>query len=435
MAKKTYVLDTNVLLSDSQAIYSFDDNDIVIPMIVLEELDKFKTRQDDVGKNSRAANRLFDELRAQGSITDGIHLASGGTVRVELTNKRFLKRLPIEMQENACADNMIIALMLELKSSIETLVLVSKDINMRIKCDVVGVKCEDYKHERIVDSEDKLYTGVKVLVISDDKIEEFCQNGVLEIDCNLFPNHMVVVKSEDENGKTIRSVLAKHKCNKLFLLKSVKAYGLSTRNKEQALALDLLLDNNVKLVTLAGHAGSGKTILALAAALQLFSDKKYKKIIVTRPIQPMGKEIGFLPGTIEEKMQPWIAPIRDNIAFLTCEKNAKNSHMDTMIQRGELEIEAITYIRGRSIPNAFIIVDEAQNLTPHEVKTILTRVGEGSKIVLNGDFDQIDNTNVNMYTNGLSYVFEKFKNEEIAGHVTLRKGERSELAELAAKLL
>jgi len=440
--EKTYVLDTNVLLSDANALFAFEDNNVIIPMIVLEELDKFKTRQDDVGKNARLANRLLDELREEGSLVDGVKLCCGGTLRIVLTNNEMWQNLPIEMQHEKKADNVIIALTLGLHSL--SPVLISKDINMRIKCDVLGIKCEDYKHLRVTDTEDKLYTGVKVQVVSDDIVQAFYDDNFLDLSeyCSLYPNQAVVLKSEDEHGKTIRSVLAK--CKPIASSKDVivpiakigDVYGLRSRNKEQALALDMLLDNDVKLVTLTGKAGCGKTLLALAAGLKLLGEKKYSKIIVTRPIQPLGKDIGFLPGTMEEKMEPWIAPIRDNIGFLMSAKNSKHNMMlDTMMKKGEIEIEAITYIRGRSIPNAYIIVDECQNITLHELKTILTRVGEGSKVVCTGDSSQIDNVNVDMFSNGLTHVAEKFKDQPLAAHITLLKGERGKLATLAADIL
>lgn len=440
---KTYVLDTNVLLSDAYALFAFEDNNVIIPMIVLEELDKFKTRQDDVGKNARLANRLLDELREVGSLVDGVKLRCGGTLRVILTDNEMLCCLPVEMQQHPTADNSIIALALAFKDSHHMLTMVSKDINMRIKCDVLRIRCEDYKHLRVTDAEDKLYTGVKVQVVPDDVVQAFYDDNFLDLSdyCSLYPNQAVVLKSEDEQKKTIRSVLAK--CKPIASSKDVivpiakigDVYGLRSRNKEQALALDMLLDNDVKLVTLAGRAGCGKTLLALAAGLQQLK-KKYSKIIVTRPIQPLGKDIGFLPGTMEEKMAPWIAPIRDNIGYLMSAKNSKNNLMlDAMLKKGEIEIEAITYIRGRSIPNAFIIVDECQNITLHELKTILTRVGEGSKVVLTGDESQIDNVNVDMFSNGLTHVIEKFKDQQIAAHIKLIKGERSQLASLSADIL
>jgi PhoH-like ATPase len=418
-------------------------------MIVLEELDRFKTRQDDVGKNARLANRLLDELREQGSLVGGVKLRCGGTLRIALTSDEMLHDLPVEMQRETKADNVIIALTLGLykatrKVNPVTPIMVSKDINMRIKCDVLGIKCEDYKHLRVTDTEDKLYTGVKVQVVSDDVVQAFYDDNFLDLSeyCSLYPNQAVVLKSEDEHGKTIRSVLAK--CKPIASSKDVivpiakitDVYGLRSRNKEQALALDMLLDNDVKLVTLSGRAGCGKTLLALAAGLQQLKTKRYSKIIVTRPIQPLGKDIGFLPGTMEEKMEPWIAPIRDNIGFLMSAKNSKHNMMlDAMMKKGEIEIEAITYIRGRSIPNAYIIVDECQNITLHELKTILTRVGEGSKVVATGDSSQIDNVNVDMFSNGLTHVTEKFKDQQIAAHITLLKGERGTLATLAADIL
>jgi PhoH-like ATPase len=338
-------------------------------------------------------------------------------------------------------------------------ILVSKDINVRIKCDSIGVKCEDYKKMRVADNPQKFYRGVEVIELEEELVDYFYQHGKLDLPGKhtLYPNQIVVIKNT-KDGHTTKSALAKciDPTKPLVPVTRIEsAFGLTPRNKEQQFSLDLLFDEKIKLLTLVGPSGTGKTLLALAAGLEqlkgLGNEKtaRYDKLIVTRPVQPVGKDIGFLPGTLEEKMEPWIAPIRDNLNFLMDTKRNRskrkrgpekpgsddNLYLKLMQDRGLIEIEAITFIRGRSIPNALIVIDEAQNLSMHELKTIITRVGDGTKIILTGDIEQIDNVHVDVYTNGLTYAVERFKDYPIAGHVTLVKGERSELATLASKIL
>lgn len=474
---KTYVLDTNVLMSDPDAIYAFEENDLIIPMAVLEEMDRHKSRGDDAGKNARQVNRQLDELRlaaaSSGSnLVSGIKLRTGGILKIASFNEPIadsLERLPPELRVDK-VDNQIVAYMLMLKNSGIDAILVSRDINVRVKCDCVNVKCEDYRKIKIVTDTQKFYRGVNVIVVEDDAIGQFYEQGTLAIEKDqlkghhLYPNQVVVIKSI-KNGETNRSAITKYVQQKsaLVAIKETRAFGLKPRNKEQTFSLDLLFDESVKLLTLAGPAGTGKTLLALAAGLQQLKQlsddtttARYDRVIITRPVQPIGKELGFLPGTLQEKMDPWIAPIKDNLNHLLSMKNggrarsrkqhagvnkdgykmpADSYELLLLQERGLIEIEAITYIRGRSIPNAFILIDEAQNLTPHELKTIITRAGEGSKIVLTGDIEQIDNSDVDAYTNGLSYAVERFKDQQLAGHVTLEKGERSPLATLASKIL
>jgi PhoH-like ATPase len=463
--KKTYVLDTNVLLSDSNSIFSFEDNDLIIPMAVLEELDRHKSRLDEIGKGARQISRSLDELRSKGSLTQGVVLPQGGTLRIVSVENEWANSLPQELQ-NSKTDNMIIALMLQLKHASSNCILVSKDINVRIKCDSLGIKCEDYLKMRVTADEDQFYRGVEVLEVPEEFVDKFYEEEKIWVpdqylnDKKLYPNQIIVIKTTGPNGKTIKSALAK--CihpEKPFvpIAKIESAFGLKPRNKEQSFSYDLLFDDSIKLLTLTGPSGTGKTLLAIAAALEqlkgLGGQPKYDKLIVTRPVQPVGKDIGFLPGTLEEKMEPWIAPIRDNMNFLmsgkkghrrklntnqgdgTKPKSSDEYYLSLLQERGLIEIEAITFIRGRSIPNAYIIIDEAQNLSMHELKTIITRVGDGTKIVLTGDIEQIDNVHVDVFTNGLTYAIEKFKDYPIAGHVSLLKGERSELATLASKIL
>jgi PhoH-like ATPase len=373
------------------------------------------------------------------------------------------KKLPPELQASK-VDNMIIAFMLQMKESLAECILVSKDINVRIKCDSLGIKCEDYLKMRVKSDVDQFYRGVTVLEIPEERVDTFYSEGQLQLDSNelkdtsLYPNQIVVIKNLGPDGKTTKSALSKCiSADKPLvpIAKIEQAFGLKPRNKEQTFSLDLLFDDNVKLLTLTGPSGTGKTLLAIAAALEQLkgiggSDAKYEKLIVTRPVQPVGKDIGFLPGTLQEKMEPWISPIRDNINFLMSSKKGHKKRVSSdpeksrlgdeyyltlMQEKGLIEIEAITFIRGRSIPNAYIIIDEAQNLSMHELKTIITRVGDGTKLVLTGDIEQIDNVHVDTFTNGLTYAVEKFKEHGIAGHVNLIKGERSALATLASQIL
>lgn len=456
--KKTYVLDTNVLLSDPNSIHSFDEHDVIVPMAVLEELDRHKSRPDEVGRNARQVSRTLDEMRSKGSLLNGIELPSGGRFSITSFDSSIFQHMPPELRDPK-VDNQIIAFMLMATRSnaIVAPTLVSKDINVRIKCDSLGIRCEDYLKMRVADNPQKFYRGVAVIGLPDQSLEVFYRDGSLRgpfAGHQLYPNQIVVIKSI-KDGQTTKSALTR--CTDGSTLVPInniqQAYGLKPRNKEQMFSLDLLFDPNVKLLTLVGPSGTGKTLLALAAGLEqlrgLGGTARYDKLIVTRPVQPVGKDIGFLPGTLEEKMEPWIAPVRDNLNFLMDSHRNRpkrkragekpsaddNLYLQLLQQRGLIEIEAITFIRGRSIPNAFIVIDEAQNLSMHELKTIVTRVGDGTKIVLTGDIEQIDNIHVDVFTNGLTYAVERFKEHPIAGHVTLLKGERSELATLASKIL
>jgi PhoH-like ATPase len=450
---KTYVLDTNVLLSDPAAIFAFEDNDLVIPMVVLEELDNNKTRQDEVGRNAREVNRTLDDLRSSGSLTSPVRLRTGGTLRVATMDSDALALLPAEMESFQKTDNLIIAFMLSFIKTrpVATTVLVSKDINVRVKCDVLGIKSEDYLNQRVAQNTDELYRGVEVIEVDDVSINKFYAEGWLTPPegKKFFSNQIVVVKSPGNQSALTRCING----NLRPLIDVESAFGLKPRNKEQKFSLDLLFDDSVKLVTLVGPAGTGKTLLALAAGLDqlkgLGTAGRFQKMIVSRPVQPMGNDIGFLPGTLQEKMDPWVSPIRDNLNFLMGyqKKASKGNRGRTRVaitdepylamlqEEGKIEIEALAFIRGRSLPDAYIVIDEAQNLSMHELKTIITRVGDGTKIVLTGDIEQIDNPHLDIYTNGLTYAVEKFKEHSIAGHVTLIKGERSELATLASKIL
>lgn len=418
------------------AIYSFQDNDIVIPLAVLEEIDAIKDKRfDDAGKNARMTNRILDELRHAGDLTKGISLPNGGTLKIVKTHDSTV--LPPELNKDK-NDNFIIATALKLHNDDPTknVRLITKDISMRIKCDMLGVPCDDYLKHRVAGKTDMIYGGVRVVTTTKENLDEFYLKKALSVsklDLSepLLPNEYVVIK----NGGS-SSGLAKTVGDHLYpIIDCQDAWGLKPRNKEQKFALDALLDDNIKLTTLIGPAGTGKTLLAIAAGIkQVLEDKAYSKLIVTRPIQPLGRDIGYLPGTKEEKMEPWVQPIIDNLDYLFGSKKS-SSALDMYFDNGDIEVEAITYIRGRSIPNAYIIIDESQNLTVHELKTIITRVGEGTKIVLTGDIDQIDNDKIDAVSNGLTYAVEKFKTYDISGHITLIKGERSKLATLASEIL
>jgi predicted ribonuclease YlaK len=622
MSKKTYILDTNVLLSDTDCLTAFEEHNVVIPMAVLEELDRHKSRSDEVGRNARQISRSLDDMRSKGSLFEGVALKPGGRLKVVSIESSALELLPFELRDSK-VDNLIIAFMLSLKNSntrvfedSQVSILVSKDINVRLKCDSLSIKCEDYRKTRVVSSFQQMYRGVEVIEVHQDVVEDFYQHGKLEIidskfyEKQLFANEIVVIKCV-VGEKTVSSAITRYDSESKCLVpieKVDQAFGLKPRNKEQVFSLDLLFNPDIKLITMTGAAGCvvpetvvstillekgtkvnnvmvpgtasigpiseikdllskydvyigtpsgyhpvinfvdkpnkrllkvtleggfeltcsddhlllhegkwilakevferrnekiklstidgdksvleivdkgighcvditveclenhyysagitshncGKTLLALASALEQTkgiggSNAMYNKLVVTRPIQPVGKELGFLPGTLEEKMEPWIAPIRDNFNFLISgKKNFRprkhsnssydqkrsgrddGSYLSLLQEKGLIEIEAITFIRGRSIPDSFIIIDEAQNLSVHELKTIITRVGDGTKIVLTGDLEQIDNVHVDAFSNGLSYAIEKFKDYPIAAHVTLLKGERSELATLASQIL
>lgn len=440
---KLFVLDTNVLLYDADCIFAFEDNDVIIPLIVLEELDSKKNRHDEVGKNARQAARNLDDLRIKSNLKNGVKLENGGTLQImsqEDVEEDSLQ-VPREIQGSK-TDHVIIrmAKYIEQKEN-RKVVLVTKDINVRVVCDVVGVSCEDYRKHRVLKSVSGLYSGVSRAEVDQKTIDRFYTDGELVLTGDLMdassfkPNQFIVMKDNNSGqGSAIGKFINENSPIKPIIdIKS--AWDLRPRNKEQKFALDLLFDDNIRIVTLTGKAGCGKTLLAVAAGLeQVIEQKKYDRLIVTRPIVSVGKEIGFLPGTLEEKMAPWIAPIRDQLSFLFKGEDGEQT-LEWMMEKKTIEVEAISFIRGRSIPNSFMIIDEAQNLSVHELKTIITRVGEDTKIILTGDLEQIDHDYLDSVSNGLAYCVEKFKDQSIAGHITLIKGERSKLASIAAEIL
>jgi len=438
--KKSFVLDTNVLLHNSEAIYVFADNEVVIPLDVLEELDEFKKDTGDIGRNARQVSRSLDKLRAGGNLLEGAPVGeSGGSVRVLMSGPEDLEGTPLRKD---IPDNRIIAVALRLQKEGRKVVFVSKDINARIKADALGVKAMDFEKQKV--NFDELFEGWKEVEAEASLIDEFYRKKTLSLsgqDC--YPNEFVLLRDKTNPKKT---ALGRYDCGSKALktLENNKpeAYGIRPRNLQQTMAFDLLLDEKVELVTLVGQAGTGKTLVALACGLAMaFQQRKYDRLLITRPIMPLGRDIGFLPGSKEEKLLSWMQPIFDNLKFIFQLRSGKESEesadkrIDGLIDSNKLEIEALTYIRGRSIPRQYFIVDEAQNLTPHEVKTIISRAGEGTKVVLTGDATQIDNPYLDANSNGLTYTVERMKEQEVFGHITLTKSERSRLASLAAELL
>jgi len=444
MAKKNFVLDTSVYLTDADSIFKFDNHDIFIPLKVLEEIDKHKKRQDMVGINARRIIRTLDELRTKGNLQKGVRLDKGrGIVKVMsyeiLRESIFPPDLDIRIP-----DHIIIATAMAIRqeSPKRKTVVVTRDINMRVICDSIGLDTDDYLTEKAVTSSDELYQGFATIVVDDQLIDRFYDGDdiILEeedLQEPLYANeYLMMVSNANPKKSALSRFESLHSPLHKIIHERIPDWKINARNKEQAFAIDLLMDPAVKIVSLVGRAGSGKTLMAIAAGLQqtldLRGEDHYSRLIVSRPVQPMGKDIGFLPGTFEEKMLPWLMPIQDNLQTLL--GNNKTA-LEMYIENGKIEIEALTYIRGRSISNAYIIIDEAQNLTKHEIKTIITRIGEGTKIILTGDIEQIDNIYVNETTNGLAHAVEKFKQYPIAGHVTFKKGERSDVATLASKVL
>jgi PhoH-like ATPase len=436
--KKTYVLDTSVYLTNAECIYAFKNHDIHVPLKVFEEIDKHKKRQDTVGSQARKIIRIWDELRTGGSLEKGVRIRKGlGIIKSISSSGITPADLPSDL-DIGIPDHLIIATALKAqRESTRKVILVSRDINMRVIADAVGLQVEDFQNQQIVDNSDSIFTGYSTVLVDDQIIDQFYEKKDVYLEKpGLHPNQYLMLVS---NANEKKSALARfiNDATPLRQLASAKArvWGIKPRNKEQSFLLDALMDPTIEVITAIGKAGSGKTICAIAAGLEQTIDdanSQYTRIIVSRPVQPLGKDIGFLPGTMEEKMSPWLMPIQDNLQFLM--GNDKMT-LDIYMQKGTIEIEALTYIRGRSISNAFIIIDEAQNLTTHELKTIITRVGEGTKIVLTGDVEQIDNVYIDATTNGLTHAVEKFKKFELASHVTLMKGERSRVATFAAKNL
>lgn len=439
---KTFVIDTNVLLHDAQSIFRFGKNTVYIPLVVVEELDRFKRDQNENGRNARHFARVVDKLRGEGSLAKGVPLDEGGTLIISAgPDPSDRSKSIIDLSK---ADNLILSTAISLKESGENVILVTKDINLRLKGDAVGIKSEDYGgQDTHVDSVEKLFHGHKTLEISDERMRSFEAERFLPLEDeeirSVFPNEYLTLNEINNPGRRLYGRYCPGKKGIVPLIKFREGvWGIYPKNIEQQFALDALLNNEVKLVSLVGKAGTGKTLLAIAAGLEMTIVKHdYARVLVSRPIQPMGRDLGYLPGDVNEKLGPWMQPIFDNIDFLFGNQRIgqESGSWEDLINQGLLHVEPLTYIRGRSIPAQYLIVDEAQNLTPHEIKTIITRAGEGTKIVLTGDCEQIDSPYLDSVNNGLAYCVERLKEEPIVAHTTLTIGERSELAEVATKRL
>ena len=447
--KKAFILDTNVLLFDPLAIQKLGANDIIIPIVVIEEIDRFKREMSENGRHARHFSRLIDELRKDGELSKGVKLSNGGMLTVELGGDF---PLPSELSMEKADNKMLgLALMLKKEQPRRPIIFLTKDANLRIKADALGVVAEDYEPENV--EPDQLYSGMCTIKVDPAMVDEFYASKRLaysdklfehdkDVSKSLHPNQYVILKDFANPTHTAMGRYSKDLESIVPLVKPPEGlWGIFPKNAEQAFAVDALLNDEIKLVSLLGKAGTGKTLFAIAAGLAKTVDEGvYHRLLVSRPVFPLGKDIGFLPGTVEEKLNPWMQPIYDNVDFLfgaSANKTRRGAGKGAqeLMNQGLLQIEPLTYIRGRTIPQQYLIVDEAQNLTPHEIKTIITRAGDDTKIVLTGDSFQIDNPYVDSANNGLVYLVDRFKNESIAAHMTFIKGERSKLSELASNLL
>lgn len=442
--KKVFILDTNVLLSSPLALYKFEENDVVIPISVIEEIDHFKKDQNDIGRNAREVSRVLDRLRGQGALSSGIPIFPDreGTGNLFVYLGHNMDILPELLANNT--DNHILAIGLTLQKQFgesRKVVVITKDTNLRIKADAFGLLAEDFEADYI--RLDDQFSGVANVAVPPEAINEFYISREMRIDNERFlPNQFVIIEDAEDNNQFVYGTYdGTQGVVRMLEPRTDGVWGIFPRNLEQTFALESLLDDSIQLVTITGAAGTGKTLLAIAAGLSKTTDEDiYTKLLVSRPIFPLGRDVGYLPGDLDEKLNPWMQPIFDNLELLLggspgLRQKRMGKNYQELINQGMLAVEALTYIRGRSIPNQYFIVDESQNLTSHEVKTILTRAGEGTKIVLTGDPHQIDNPYLDSRNNGLTYVIERFKHENIAAHVHLEKGERSELATIASGLL
>ena len=434
---KNYILDTNVLLHDPNSILAFKGNNVLIPIEVIEEIDRFKRESSELGQNARTVSRTLDALRAKGHLNKGVKLENGGILRIIFHENNGQNGSPFG---NNTVDSRIVGLSLAVhKADSKTpSILVTKDINLRIKADTLGLPAEDYETDRVLLTE--LYTGMIEITVSAEKMSRFRVEGELDLNGHgtYFPNEYCTLM-EETNPK--RTALTKVDASGVKVVPILDCrdgvWGIKPRNREQHFAFDALLDDRIKLVTLMGKAGTGKTLMAMAAGLKrTVLDREFRRLVVARPTVSMGRELGFLPGSLEEKLNPWMQPIHDALELLSDLNMGSDHRRSTDLMRsGTIVVEALSYIRGRSIAHQFMVIDEAQNLTPLEVKTIITRVGQGTKIIFTGDPYQIDNPYVDSSSNGFNYIISKFRDQTIAAHIELQKGERSELAELAANIL
>lgn len=451
MSKKAFILDTNVLLFDPLAFGRLGANDVIIPIVVIEEIDRFKREMSENGRNARQFTRLIDDMRKDGELAKGVKLPNGAVLSVELGGGDM--PLPSELGMDK-ADNKILGLALQLKKEQprRAIHLLTKDANLRIKSDALGIVAEDYEPSNV--EPDQLFSGSSTLKVDPTIVDEFYANKRVpyseklfehdkEAPKMLYPNQYIILKDYANPTHTAMGRFSKELEAIVPLVKPPEGlWGVFPKNAEQAFAVDALLNDEIKLVSLLGKAGTGKTLFAIAAGLVKTVDEGvYQRLLVSRPVFPLGKDIGYLPGTVEEKLNPWMQPIYDNIDFLfgnsaaNRTRRAAGKGAQELMNQGMLQIEPLTYIRGRTIPQQYLIVDESQNLSPHEIKTIITRAGDDTKIVLTGDSFQIDNPYVDSANNGLVYLVDRFKSESISAHVTFSKGERSKLSELASNLL
>ncbi len=447
MSSKYFILDTNVLLHNPGALHSFSDNTVIIPLTVIEELDKFKSSSDKKGKHARQVLREIDAISRKGALTEGAKLKNGGKIKIVLPSRS--ENFPLDQ---SLPDNNIISVAFTLLHQGAEVYFISKDVNARIKAIALGIKANDFEKQKVEYS--SLYRGWREMTITDEELASFFEKGQIETTGILFNDNEYVALS-GKNSNPDHPALGRY-CAEKKAIVPIKTHfeslGIKPRNLEQHFAFDLLLNDHIAFATLIGQAGTGKTLIAIACALQKVLSKQshYQKLLVARPIMPLGKDIGYLPGTKDQKLNYWMQPIFDNLDYILQKEGAIQdpavhnaqrkdtpikAQIDYLMESGIIEIEAITYIRGRSIPNQIIIIDEAQNLTPHEVKTIVSRAGEGTKIILTGDPEQIDNPYLDVNSNGLSYSADRLKNNAITGHILLSKSERSALASLAAELL
>lgn len=428
---KTFVIDTNVLIHRPDAILSFRDSEIIVPMWVLEELDRLKTFSDERGRNARQAIRFLDESGRHGNLADGVRIENGSVLKVVST-------LPDETPNDFLqdkADNKIILTAWQVQNAGGRVFFVSKDINARVKATALGIKAVDYEKQKIDIT--KLYTGFSSIDTRPEIYRELENNGSVPWSDELPPNHYLLLRDREHEEEIIGRYVRASRTLEYVDHKMQSVAGIRPLNDEQRIALDLLLNPEVQLVSLVGKAGTGKTLLAIAAGLkQTLEDKQYKRVLVSRPVVPMGKDIGYLPGAKNEKLSHWMQPLFDNLEFIMSVYHRQNfKQPDQLISNNIIELEALSYIRGRSLPSQFIIIDEAQNLSPHEVKTIVSRAGTDAKVVLTGDPYQIDSPYLDANSNGLTYLVEAFKGQDLFGHVLMTRSERSRLAELAAELL
>ena len=440
---KTFILDTNVILHDATCINQFQENDIVIPLTVLEELDHFKRGSQVINLNAREFARTLDSMTGSALFNGGVSMGKGRG-RVKIGIARGISNEIKDIFKEDTPDHRILSVALEWNKKLKsdsTVILISKDVNLRMKAKAMGILADDYTTDRITSIEE-LYSGKEIVENFDDETivrlfqlpyEIPAKQVLKKIRGEAVPNKYYILRN---TNRSILAYLDQEMENFQKVDKNI-IYGIKPRNAEQTFAVDALTKNNIPLVTLTGKAGTGKTLLALASALQV--RKYYRQIYVARPIVPLSnKDIGYLPGDVQSKLEPYMQPLWDNLRVIQDQFNEtdkQNMQITNMIKDGKLVIEPLSYIRGRSLQRIFFIVDEAQNLTPHEVKTIITRAGEGSKVIFTGDIYQIDHPYLDSQSNGLSYLIDHFKGQKLYAHINLEKGERSELAELASNLL